>query len=90
MSRNSEFSFWFPTSSDRFYPDFVLQLNDGRLLVVEYKGEHLLHDPDTLEKDNVGKLWESLSEGKALFLMAVKQDAQGRNIHQQLENKIKN
>ena len=28
-------SFWLPTSTDRFYPDFVAELNDGRLLVVE-------------------------------------------------------
>ena len=33
-------SFWLPTSTDRFYPDFVALLNDGRLLVVEYKGAH--------------------------------------------------
>ena len=31
-------SFWLPTATDRFYPDFVAQLEDGRLLVVEYKG----------------------------------------------------
>jgi hypothetical protein len=23
-------SFWLPTASDKFYPDFVAQLNDGR------------------------------------------------------------
>jgi len=31
-------SFWLPTTTDKFYPDFVAQLADGRLLVVEYKG----------------------------------------------------
>lgn len=30
--------FWLPTSSGRFYPDFVCELTDGRILVVEYKG----------------------------------------------------
>jgi type III restriction enzyme len=30
-------SFWLPTATDKFYPDFVAQLADGRLLVVEYK-----------------------------------------------------
>ena len=31
-------SFWLPTAAGRFYPDFVAQLDNGRLLVVEYKG----------------------------------------------------
>ena len=30
-------SFRLPTATDKFYPDFVAQLADGRLLVVEYK-----------------------------------------------------
>ena len=34
-------SFWLQTSSDKFYPDFVALLNDGRVLVVEYKGRIL-------------------------------------------------
>ncbi|MFC7499045.1 DEAD/DEAH box helicase [Enterovirga sp. GCM10030262] len=29
-------SYWLPTSTDRFYPDFVVGLEDGRTLVVEY------------------------------------------------------
>ena len=33
--------FWLPTSFGRFHPDFVCQLTDGRVLVAEYKGEHL-------------------------------------------------
>jgi type III restriction enzyme len=31
-------SFWLQTSTDKFYPDFVALLEDGRVLVVEYKG----------------------------------------------------
>ena len=34
-----DWAFWLPTSTDRFYPDFVALLVDGRYLVVEYKGE---------------------------------------------------
>lgn len=34
-------SFRLQTSTDWFYPDFVCKLTDGRILVVEYKGEHL-------------------------------------------------
>jgi type III restriction enzyme len=31
-------SFWLQTPTDRFYPDFICELKDGRFLVVEYKG----------------------------------------------------
>lgn len=65
-------SFWLPTSTDKFYPDFVAMLNDGRILVVEYKGKHLIDSADTKEKLAIGKLWESKSAGKGLFLMAEK------------------
>jgi type III restriction enzyme len=70
----SEYSFWLPTSSDRFFPDFVALLEDGRLLVVEYKGEHLATADDAKEKDMVGKLWEAKSGGKCIFRMVGKSD----------------
>ena len=37
-------AFWLPTATERTYPDFVAKLTDSRLLVVEYKGSHLLAD----------------------------------------------
>jgi len=36
--RSPQHSFWLQTSTDRFYPDFVCKLRDGRILGVEYKG----------------------------------------------------
>lgn len=60
-------SFWFQTSKGRFYPDFVCKLNDGRYLVVEYKGGHLYTDAE--EKRQVGELWEKRSKGMCLFIM---------------------
>lgn len=65
-------SFWLPTSTDKFYPDFVAMLNDGRILVVEYKGKHLIDNADTREKKQIGELWQYKSNGKGLFLMAEK------------------
>ena len=62
-------SFWLQTSSDRFYPDFLALLNDGRILVVEYKGGHLATTDDTKEKQLVGDLWAERSKGRCLFLM---------------------
>ena len=62
-------SFWLPTSTDRFYPDFVVWLNDGRVLLVEYKGQHLLSSDDTREKRNVGALWAGKSDGRGAFML---------------------
>lgn len=55
-----------------FYPDFAAMLNDGRILVVEYKGE--IYVDVAQEKKNIGERWEEESAGKVLFLMAVKRD----------------
>ncbi len=64
---NKSTSFRLQTSRHWFYPDFVCQLNDGRILVVEYKGQHLFADAE--EKRAVGAVWESRSGGKCLFVM---------------------
>jgi type III restriction enzyme len=64
---NKATSFRLQTSKHWFYPDFICQLNDGRVLVVEYKGEHLFADAE--EKRAVGAVWESRSNGKCLFIM---------------------
>ena len=62
-----ETSFRLHTSKGWFYPDFVVQLENGRVLVVEYKGGHLLAGAE--EKLAVGKVWESRSNGTCLFVM---------------------
>lgn len=60
------------TSRGRFYPDFVAELVDGRIAVVEYKGAHLLSDPYEIEKRQVGELWARTSAGRCLFGYIVK------------------
>jgi len=62
-------SFRLQTSTDWFYPDFVCQLKDGRTLVVEFKGEHLVGGPDAEEKRMLGAIWEGRSGGRCLFAM---------------------
>jgi type III restriction enzyme len=64
-------SFWLQTASDKFYPDFIALLNDGRVLVVEYKGEAYATNDDSREKEKLGKLWADASDGKCLFVMCV-------------------
>ena len=80
-------SFWLPTATDKFYPDFVALLNDDRLLVVEYKGAHIAEGSDTNEKRTIGALWERESNGKGLFAVAEKM-VNGKDVRQQLAEKI--
>jgi type III restriction enzyme len=67
-------SFRLQTSKDWFYPDFLVQLNDGRVLVVEYKGEYLYDAKDAQEKRAIGEVWASRSNGHCLFVMPTKGD----------------
>ena len=78
-------AFWLATSKGKFYPDFVAKLEDGRILVIEYKGAHLIADPATQEKAVVGETWARETDGACLFLMAVKKDEQGRGVWEQLQ-----
>jgi type III restriction enzyme len=69
LERQPERSFWLPTATDRFYPDFVCQLTDGRILVVEYKGADRWSNDDSKEKRRLGELWSERSGGQGLFIM---------------------
>ncbi|MCD9473047.1 restriction endonuclease subunit R, partial [Photobacterium phosphoreum] len=88
IERQQQFSFWLPTSSDYFYPDFIAELDDGRILAVEYKGKPYETNDDSREKRQVGEQWEKSSAGRCLFLFAVKEDEDGRSVHQQLADKL--
>jgi len=79
-----QWCFRLPTSRDDFYPDFVARLKDGRVLVVEYKGAHLVADLSEREKRRVGELWARASKGKGLFVWAMKRDEAGRDVRGQL------
>ncbi len=76
--------FWLPTSAGRFYPDFVCELNDGRVFVAEYKGEHLRNVPKEIEKAQVRAVWAEHSGGRAVFAMLFKQDG-SRNLAEQID-----
>ena len=62
-------AFSLQTGTDRFYPDFVCLLEDGRILVLEYKNTRDWVLPDNQEKRQLGELWERRSGGKGLFIM---------------------
>jgi type III restriction enzyme len=63
------FSFMLQTSTDWFYPDFLCQLSDGRVLAVEYKGKYLYDGTDDGEKRAIGAVWASRSHVHCLFVM---------------------
>lgn len=88
LERDVEGAFWLPTSRGKFFPDFICELNHGRILVVEYKGAHLRNLPSEIEKDQVGRLWAEKSNGKSLFVTALATDDQGRDVRGQLDKVI--
>lgn len=88
LERQPERSFWLPTATDRFYPDFVARLNDGRLFVVEYKGAHLYGAPDAVEKRNIGRVWAAASAGRCVFAMVTHPSVAGKSAGAQLREAL--
>lgn len=86
LERQIQHAFWLPTSTDRFYPDFIALLFDERLLIIEYKGAHLATSDDTKEKELVGKVWAEKSNN--LFLLVQKKDSKGRDLQLQIKEII--
>lgn len=60
-------SFWLQLPQQKFYPDFVAMLKDGRILVVEYKGQHLYDAEEP--KRQIGSVWAEASGKNCLFCM---------------------
>jgi type III restriction enzyme len=71
-------AFRLPLAQGHFYPDFVAELADERLFVVEYKGDGFTTTDDTREKVAVGELWEQAMGGKGLFLL-VERNVKGKD-----------
>jgi len=90
LVRREHGSFWLPLAHGKFYPDFVVELNDGRMLVVEYKGAAYATNDDSKEKNLVGELWAENGGDNYLFLMAVdkKTDSHGRDTRTQILDAI--
>lgn len=81
-------SFWLPTDRNYFYPDFIAELVDGSIFVLEYKGAHIDTAEDALIKNDVGKQWAKNSDGKRIFLMANAQDQTGRSLEEQINQAV--
>ena len=81
LSQVPQFAFWLPTATDNFYPDFVVELMDGRVAVIEYKGESYASNDDSREKRLVGERWAHTTGH--LFAM-VELQRNGMNVGAQL------
>lgn len=66
-------SFWLQTASDKFYPDFIIKIQSGLILVVEYKGGLLTEGRDSVEKKRIGQLWAKRSNGQCRFVWVEKE-----------------
>lgn len=88
IPQQREASFHLPTAKNEFYPDFVCELLDGTLVVIEYKGGHLVTNDESRYKDDVGNQWAKSSNGKCRFIMVrpQKEDTQHRTIEQQIND----
>lgn len=84
---NDPRSFRLPIATEKsswFYPDFVGLLNDGRLFVLEYKGEMTAQLSETTEKDAVGKLWSAQDPSKYIYATIYKHN-DGKDAAQQID-----
>jgi type III restriction enzyme len=63
-----------PLSPGRFFPDFIAELCDGRIAIIEYKGGHLAKSPEEMHKVTIGVLWAEGSAGRCVFVRVVDRD----------------
>lgn len=69
LEQKENSSFWLQTSSDKFYPDFVVKLKNGNIIVIEYKGADRYTDEDSKEKRLIGNYYSSIGDNKFKFIM---------------------
>ncbi len=69
LERQEFYAFWLQTSTDKFYPDFIVKLKDGTIVIIEYKGENIYDTPDSKEKRQIGDFYAGISGGKCHFKM---------------------
>ena len=69
-------------------PELHAELEDGRLLVVEYKGAHLFDNENSREKRDVGAVWARLGEPRCKFVMATQAGKAGQSVADQIREVI--
>lgn len=76
LVRKERCSFFLQKADGRFYPDFLCQLKNDVVLIVEYKGANGW--TDAADDRLIGGLWAELSDGHCRFVMV--KDKQFSNI----------
>lgn len=79
--------FRFPTATGSTYPDFIARLKDGRIFVIEYKGEDRYDHAKNVAKRAVGELW-ARKYPNGLYLMPRDKDEAGHDIDEQIAQAI--
>ncbi len=77
--------FKLPLHKNNFHPDFVARLTDGRVLVVEHKGQQYMTNDDSKEKNRIGTFWAEKTGN--VFVMTTKTE-QSPPIHSQIAESI--
>jgi type III restriction enzyme len=75
LVNKSACSFFLQKANGRFYPDFICQLKNGKLLIVEYKGANGW--TDAADDRLIGGLWAAMSGGKCHFVMVKNKEWEG-------------
>ena len=73
--RHRDHAFFLRLPDGFFFPDFLVELKDGRHVAVEYKGDHL-NEADQPKK-RLGERWEARDPGRRRFVWARKDDWKG-------------
>lgn len=60
------------------YPDFIVMMNSGKVVMVETKGGHLVTNDDSREKAELGKIWHAQAGAQYRYYM-VSEEALANN-----------
>jgi len=74
LSYESAGGFYLPLSPGKFFPDFIVETNDDRTIIVEYKNSTLAQAKEEQHKKVVGEMWTDRSGGKCDFAWIVDRD----------------
>jgi len=69
LDRNKDYAFWLQTSTDKFYPDFIVKLTDGTIVIVEYKNDRDYSNDDSIEKRRIGEIYAAINGIQIRFIM---------------------
>jgi type III restriction enzyme len=72
--RETQGGFWLPKSPGKFFPDFIVELMDGTIVLIEYKMGKMSFEPEERHKRAIGELWAARSLGKCRFGYVIDKD----------------